>query len=104
MYIECLPYYEILKRYDKDTTLFYLDPPYWNCEDYYGAGVFSKEDFIRLADILKNIKGKFVLSLNDKPEVRGIFASFKVEEANVYYSCSNGKHINASELIIKNFD
>ena len=26
--IECLPYEEVLKRFDRPTTLFYLDPPY----------------------------------------------------------------------------
>ena len=64
-YVECLPYYEVISRYDKEGTLFYIDPPYWDCEDYYGKGIFSREDFGRLAEQLKGIEGKFILSLND---------------------------------------
>jgi DNA adenine methylase len=37
--IECLPYQELLPRYDRAGTLFYLDPPYWGVEGDYGAGV-----------------------------------------------------------------
>ena len=47
--IECLPWPEFLARYDSPTTLFYLDSPYWGSETDYGAGVFSRADFIRLA-------------------------------------------------------
>jgi site-specific DNA-adenine methylase len=47
--IECLPWSDFLARYDSPTTLFYLDPPYWGSETDYGAGVFTRADFIRLA-------------------------------------------------------
>ena len=29
--IERLPYAEMIRRYDREGTLFYLDPPYWGC-------------------------------------------------------------------------
>ena len=32
--IECLPYEKILERYDRPTTLFYLDPPYYDRKLY----------------------------------------------------------------------
>src|SRR6266404_6601672 len=32
--IESLPYEQILHRYDRPTTLFYLDPPYWERKLY----------------------------------------------------------------------
>lgn len=38
VYIENLNYLDLIKRYDRDQTFFYIDPPYWNCEDYYGEG------------------------------------------------------------------
>ena len=44
VHIERLPYAELIRRYDRPEALFYLDPPYWGCEDDYGAGVFSRED------------------------------------------------------------
>ena len=104
VYVECLPYHEVIRRYDKPTTVFYLDPPYWDCENYYGKGVFCKEDFAMLAEMLGKIEGKFILSLNDRPEVREIFSAFKAEEVSVNYSCSNGKNLKAGELIFRNFD
>lgn len=102
-YIECLPYHEVIRRYDKPSTLFYIDPPYWDCENYYGSGMFSKDDFGKLAELLEGMQGKFILSLNDKPEIRKLFAAFSMDTAEVNYSCSNGKNLKAAELLICNF-
>ena len=86
--IEQLPYAELIPRYDRPETLFYLDPPYWGNERDYGAGVFSREDFTRLAEILHGIRGRFILSLNDRPEVRQVFAAFAIEAVQVSYTIS----------------
>jgi DNA adenine methylase len=75
--IECLPWAEFVERYDSPTTLFYLDPPYWGSETDYGAGVFTRADFIRLAARLSEIAGKFLLSVNDVPEMREAFSRFR---------------------------
>jgi DNA adenine methylase len=40
--IENLPYGEFIARYDRPETLFYLDPPYFGTEDFYGADAFSR--------------------------------------------------------------
>ncbi len=104
VYVERLPYYEIIKRYDKPTTLFYIDPPYWDCEKYYGKVIFGREDFGKLAEMLRHIEGRFILSLNDVQEIREIYAGFRIEGAEVDYSCCNGKSIKSSELLIRNFD
>lgn len=103
--IERLPYAEFIARYDRPGTLFYLDPPYWDCETDYGAGVFSREDFARLAEQLAGIKGKFLLSLNDTPGVRQTFAAFPMIEVETSYSISTsavGRAKPAGELIITN--
>ena len=84
--------------------MFYIDPPYWDCEDYYGKGIFAREDFGKLATLLDGIEGKFILSLNDRPEVREIFRKFQFESAEVSYSCANGKNLKAAELLIRNFE
>jgi DNA adenine methylase len=65
--IECLPYEAILTQFDRPTTLFYLDPPYYGRKLYNYN--FEPEDFATLADQVKPLQGKFVLSLNDVPEV-----------------------------------
>lgn len=38
--IECLDWSDFIPRYDAEGTLFYLDPPYWGCEDDYGKAMF----------------------------------------------------------------
>lgn len=55
--IECLPWEELISRYDRPETLFYLDPPYWGNETDYGDGVFSRGDFGRLSAVLEALKG-----------------------------------------------
>ncbi len=72
--------------YDRAAALFYIDPPYFRCEDDYGKGMFARSDFEVLADILAALKGRFLLSLNDTPEVREIFAAFHIEAVE---SCFN---------------
>lgn len=103
VYVECLPYVEIIRRYDRPETFFYLDPPYWDCEDYYGKGIFSREDFTALATQLSTVRGKFILSLNDTPGVRETFSGFQFEEVAVNYTCSKGKNLKAGEVLIRNF-
>jgi DNA adenine methylase len=53
--IECLPWADFVERYDSPTTLFYLDPPYWGSETDYGAGVFTRADFVGLSALLSRI-------------------------------------------------
>ncbi|MFH5926701.1 DNA adenine methylase [Roseomonas xinghualingensis] len=100
--IERLPYSQLLPRYDRPGTLFYLDPPYWGCENDYGEGVFSREDFERLADLLAGLKGRFLLSLNDTPGVRQVFSRFAIEEVEVTYSVGQhaGRRPPAREVLI----
>lgn len=104
VYIECLPYQEFIARYDRPDTLFYLDPPYWNCENDYGKGIFSKADFDELARLLKGIKGKFILSINDVPEIRQIFTGFHIKEVQTTYTTGTQSGKAAAELLVSNVD
>lgn len=103
VYIENRPYDQVIKRFDKPGTLFYVDPPYWGCEGDYGPGVFSQDDFERLATQLDGVKGKFILSLNDQPEVREVFANFQIEAINTRYSINPAKAGPVGEVLITNF-
>jgi DNA adenine methylase len=98
--IECLPWAEFMRRWDRPGMLFYLDPPYWDCETDCGTGVFSKADFEAMADNLKGLRGRFILSLNDIPEVRRIFKSFEMETVDCTYSIRGGKGKSVTEVVI----
>lgn len=75
----------------------------YDCENDYGKNMFGKEDFQTLADQLATIKGKFLLSLNDRSEVREIFKAFDISNADTTYSTGSRGPKKVSELIIKNY-
>lgn len=101
--IECLDFEVFIRRYDTPGTLFYLDPPYWGSENYYGKGLFSRQDFQRLADLLRAIKGGFILSINDVPEIREIFAWARIEEVSTTYTIGSkaSSRGERAELVIR---
>lgn len=101
--IERMAWADFIGRYDRDNTLFYLDPPYYGCERDYGVGMFERAEFERMADILRGVRGKFILSLNDHPEVRRLFDGFDIEEASVRYTVGGmSNSVVAGEVIISN--
>lgn len=97
--IERMDFKAFIPRYDRAGTLFYIDPPYHGCEDDYGSGVFSEADYAALSDLLSAIEGRFILSINDTPQIRETFAGFATEEVGVTYRISGGV-TQARELII----
>jgi DNA adenine methylase len=102
-YIEHLNWEECIRRYDRNHTLFYLDPPYWATEGY---GVdFGLEQYTRMAELAKSIKGKMVISVNDIPEMRQAFAGLAMERVEISYTVGGGKRSKtvAGELIIRNW-
>lgn len=99
--IESLPYEKILKAYDRPTTLFYLDPPYWG-RDLYRFN-FTEADFKALAERLAQVTGRFILSLNDVPQVRQIFQAFHIVRFEAAYSSQKKAGERYGELLISNF-
>ena len=101
--IERLPWADCIARYDRGDggTLFYIDPPYWDCEADYGPGLFGRDDFEAMRDALGAISGRFILSINDVPEIREMFARFDIEPVGVTYGIGSGQR-PARELIISN--
>src|SRR5262249_52922936 len=75
--IERLPFEKVLKKYDRPETFFYLDPPYYGIHLYHYN--FFDDDFRRLAACLTDLKGKFLLSINDHPEIRKLFSNYRIE-------------------------
>lgn len=101
--IECLPYHELIRRYDGQHVFFYVDPPYWNCENDYGKGIFTKEDFTRLRDTLANSKAKWLVSINDVPEIRTLFKGYEIKAVATKYSINKDSNQLVNELLIANY-
>ncbi|MCL2697529.1 MAG: DNA adenine methylase [Oscillospiraceae bacterium] len=97
----------LVRHYDNDTAFFYLDPPYFDAEDYEVA--FPKEDHVRLRDLLMSIDGKFMLSYNDSPAIRELYEGqdgihlFEFERLDsIAQRAEPGKMYK--ELLIANYD
>ncbi|QHQ16565.1 DNA adenine methylase [Pectobacterium parmentieri] len=98
--IEHLGWAECIQRYDRPHTLFYCDPPYWGTEGY---GVeFGLENYVRMAQLARDIKGKMIISVNDIPEMRQAFEGLNLQSVGINYSLS-GKPAPRRELVICNF-
>jgi DNA adenine methylase len=99
--IENLPWQAFIDRYDRPEVLFYLDPPYYGSEGDYGRELFSRDQFAQLAVRLAKLRGRFILSLNDVPEVRELFRGLRVEEVTLDYTVAGGRPRPTRELIIR---
>lgn len=97
--IECLPWQGFITRWDRTHTLFFIDPPYFGVEDYYGKALYARAEFEELSTALQSIKGQFILTLNDVPEVRALFAWATIKPVTLGYSCGDAPTIG-KELII----
>ncbi len=100
--IENLDWPAFIDRYDRPGTLFYLDPPYFGNENDYGKGLFGREMFAQMAERLAQLKGRFILSINDVPEIRALFAGCQIQPVDLAYSITRGRATEARELIISN--
>lgn len=102
-YIEHLSWYDCIRKYDREHTLFYCDPPYWGTEGY---GVeFGLDQYDQMAELARTIKGRMIISVNDIPEMRKAFGGLSMETVNISYSVGgvNGRE-QRSELLIRNWD
>ena len=99
--LECLPYEKILAHFDRKRTLFFLDPPYFGKKLY--RYNFTDDDFVKLEERLRGIQGKFVLSLNDVPEVRKLFRRYHTQSVQLHYTSQKAAGRRYSELLIANF-
>jgi len=101
-YIEHLSWQEVMKKYDREHTLFYCDPPYWETEGYGVA--FEFDQYTALAKLMGEVKGKVIVSLNDHPAIRECFAGFHIETTDIKYTVGGGKGSEAKEVLIFSWD
>ncbi|UOD30689.1 DNA adenine methylase [Massilia violaceinigra] len=102
-FIENMDWYRLMERYDRPHTFFYLDPPYWQTGGY---GVeFGLQEYEKMAGLMARLQGKAILSLNDHPDIRRIFAAFEMDTVPISYNVGGGgKAVDRTEVIIYSWD
>jgi DNA adenine methylase len=105
--IETQDFSTILRRYDADTTFFYLDPPYvafGSNGRYEPMTVAAREG---LFSQLAGLRGRFLLSFDDHPEIQRRAADYglHVRQVSVLYSLSgrSEQRKRAAELLMANY-
>ena len=103
VYIEHDSWQCCLQRYDRPHTFFYADPPYWQTAGYGCA--FGWEEYERLAEVMRTMQGKMMLSITDHPDIRALFAGFNTRELQTTYTigAKAESRVPRRELVICNY-
>ena len=102
--IENKSYEKVLSKYDGPRTFFYLDPPYEDSGSLYGK--HSGFDFEEFRRVLDRVKGKWLMSINDSPNIRRIFKGYFFKAFVVKAKQNKAGTIGAKdrrELLIANY-
>ena len=95
-------YKNIIKKYNTENTLLYLDPPYEGSSKKHYENYNT--DYNELKEILDNFKGKFLLSINDSSNIRKLFKDYNISTISTqYFDQKTNKNKDVKELIIKNY-
>lgn len=100
-YIENLDFGEIIKKYDREQTVFFCDPPYLELTGY--DIKFKEDEHYRLNELLIGIKGKFILTINDHPLIKKLYHKFTINQVQTIYSVARKGNKQVTELIITNY-
>lgn len=99
--IEHLDWQQCVTKYDRKHTLMYMDPPYYGTAGY---GVdFNLEQYEEMATMMRRMKGKAIVSVNDIPEMRRVFKGFRRRNVELDYivgGSGEGKSKRQRELIL----
>lgn len=76
--VENLDWQKCLSTWDRPSTFFFLDPPYTHCS----ATLYSPwtiADIHRLRETLAKLRGTWMVTLNDHPDIRAIFQGCQIQ-------------------------
>jgi DNA adenine methylase len=98
-----LDYREVIEKYDAEDALIYLDPPYSELKKNWAYNFYTSME--EVYDTVKKIKGKFILSYDNHPDVKEKFKDFFIKEVHTKYSLNNlGVQSSTKEVLISNFN
>ena len=95
----------LISHYDRQDSFFYADPPYLNSEYLYDAD-FGWEQHVLLRNILYGIKGKFLLSQVDCPQIRELYKECDILDFKRVHTMASRSNPGSqfAELLIGNYD
>lgn len=109
--IENMHFKNFIPQYDSKDTFFYVDPPYIVTTTSQGSSYYEKnmrtEEHETLYEILKDSKGKWLLSYDDVEVIRDVYSDYHIIETPKMHQSSataSGKSVFKSELLIANYD
>lgn len=99
----------LLKRKDMKKLfkkcLLYLDPPYFVKGHQLYKNHYKKDDHEKIAEMMKGLKGNWVVSYDNVPEIRELYHGFDTKNFSLIYSAGQikkGKEIMFFSKSIKN--
>jgi len=68
------------------------------------GGEFGLEEYIKMADLARSIKGRMIVSVNDIPEIKTAFKGLSMRRLSTRYTVGGDQHQKvARELLIWNW-
>jgi DNA adenine methylase len=104
--IDHLDFRRCIKNRDAPQTFMFLDPPYLEAEEY-RLGVFTLQDHMDLADLLRCARSKWLMTVGDHPKIRKLYHGFPMERVKKHLSVPKiigDKRPTFKQLIIRNYE
>jgi DNA adenine methylase len=106
--IENLSWEDCISRYDSDTTVMYVDPPYPKNGVNYKHNMRSWAEHEQLANRLHMTKSRWLVSSYDNDDVRTLYQGYYIIPVKSYSGMAtrkaNDKRVLNEEVLILNFD
>lgn len=97
---------KVIESRDTVNTFHYVDPPYIGTAQGHYSG-YTDQDFIALLNVLKNVKGKFLLSMYESDILDEYIErnSWSIKRINMPLSANNakGKRKRKIEVLVSNY-
>lgn len=101
--VEELDFADCIAAYDAAGTVFFCDPPYFGTTTPYLVD-FGGEEHEKLAEVLARIEGRFILTIDDRREVRKLYEWATVRPVTSEYRIRPGRKTSGGQLIVTNFE
>ena len=94
---------QIIDEYDAEDCFFFIDPPY--LKEWAGPKdhSFNEDDFKRLEQKMRNLKGRFILTVDNSKKMKELFKGFHIKKL-LFPRKLNKLDKPEYELLISNFE